>query len=294
MVCLVRLQFTIPVSKEQTYDVIRTRLVKKIDESEKNNIVKQHFSYFNEKGLITEPEYEDRMLAAYPFHPFLIDTLYERVSTISKFNRTRGILRLLGLVLHDIYHNKKVCPLVGISEIDLAKNEIKDELTSKIDIDLRQVIDSDCIRHAQYLDSNKHVKINEKIARTIYVHSLIGYAKKSGIRAINLKLAICYPNIDPGLVDQSLEEIEKEFWYVKTEGGEYYFDETPNINKIIYEHQREVTETDIRLKIEQALNGLLPERGSISVIIWDESSSTIPTIRPLGDICPDSREATLI
>lgn len=265
-----QVQFTTPVTKDQVYDVIRTRLVKKIIEKERDSIVKQYFSYFNEKGLITEPEYEDRMLAAYPFHPFLIDTLYERVSTIPKFNRTRGILRLLALVLHNIYKNKKECSLVSTSEIDLTENEIKDELTAKIDIDLKQVIDSDCIRHAQNLDSHKHVKINEKIARTIYVHSLIGYAKKSGIRPSNLKLAISYPNMDPGLVDQTLEEIEKEFWYVKSEGGEYYFDEAPNINKIIHEHQREVTENEVRLKIEQALKGLLPERGGTSVIIWDE------------------------
>jgi len=267
-----QVQFTTPVSKEQIYDVIRTRLVKKINDKERSNTIKEFHRYFNEKGLITEPEYEDRILSAYPFHPFVIDTLYERVSTISKFNRTRGILRLLGLVLHNIHKKKKECTLVSTSDIDLTENEIKDELTSKIDIDLRQVIDSDCIRHAQNLDSHKHVKIIEKIARTVYLHSLIGYAKKSGIRPSNLKLAVSYPGMDPGLVDQALEEIEKEFWYIKAEGGEYYFDETPNINKIIHEHQREVTENEIRTKIEQAIKGLLPERSGISVIIWDESA----------------------
>jgi len=266
-----QVQFTTPVSQEQSYDVIRTRLVKKINLKERNDLVKQYFSYFYENGLIT-PEYEDKMLSAYPFHPFLIDTLYERVSTISKFNTTRGILRLLGLVLHDIYKNQKQCSLISTSEIDLAKNEIKDELTSKIDIDLRQVIDSDCIRHAKDLDLNKNIKITEKIARTIYIHSLIGYAKKSGIRQSNLKLAVCYPNIDAGLVDKTLEEIEKEFWYIKYEAGEYYFDETPNINRIIHEHQRDVNENEIRIKIEHALNGLLPEKDNISVILWNESA----------------------
>ena len=122
-----QVQFTTPVSREQAYDVIRTRLVKKIEEKERNSVIDKYFSYFNDQGLITEPEYEDKMLAAYPFHPFLIDTLYERVSTISKFNRTRGILRLLGLVLHDIYKNKKELSLVSTSDIDLTKNEIKDE-----------------------------------------------------------------------------------------------------------------------------------------------------------------------
>ncbi|MGA9845542.1 MAG: DUF499 domain-containing protein [Nitrososphaeraceae archaeon] len=124
-----QVQFTTPVSREQAYDVIRTRLVKKIEEKERNSVIDKYFSYFNDQGLITEPEYEDKMLAAYPFHPFLIDTLYERVSTISKFNRTRGILRLLGLVLHDIYKNKKELSLVSTSDIDLTKNEIKDELS---------------------------------------------------------------------------------------------------------------------------------------------------------------------
>ena len=46
-----------------------------------------------------------------------MDTLYERVSSIDKFNKTRGMLRLLGLVLHNIYKNQEECKLVSTSDV---------------------------------------------------------------------------------------------------------------------------------------------------------------------------------
>lgn len=263
-------RFIVPVSSLQVYDVIRTRLVKGIDEKEKEKSVGEFYRYYEEKGLIMEADYEEKIRAAYPFHPYLIDILYQRVSTIGKFNRTRGILRLLGLVLHNVYKKKKECKIVGTPEIDLTNSEIVEELTSKLDKDLKAVIDSDCLGHAKQMDSNKNVKLNEPIASTIYVHSLHGFTKKSGIRPSEMKLAVCSPGVDPGLVDRSLEDMEKIFWYVKKEGGEYYFDEAPNINAIIYSHKKDVTDKEAKDKIFKALHDLLPSKYGVSSIIWDE------------------------
>ena len=39
--------------------------------------------------------YRERILAAYPFHPSLVDTLYLRWGSHNDFQRTRGVLRTL-------------------------------------------------------------------------------------------------------------------------------------------------------------------------------------------------------
>jgi predicted AAA+ superfamily ATPase len=40
-------------------------------------------------------EYEKRITAAYPIHPEIFDRLYNDWSTLLKFQRTRGVLRLM-------------------------------------------------------------------------------------------------------------------------------------------------------------------------------------------------------
>ncbi len=43
-----------------------------------------------------ESAFRERIVAAYPFHPDLVDLLQNRWGSLSGFQRTRGALRLLG------------------------------------------------------------------------------------------------------------------------------------------------------------------------------------------------------
>ena len=55
--------------------------------------------YRSQKGEfpsgVGESDYERRLAAAYPIHPELFDRLYGEWSTLDKFQRTRGVLRLM-------------------------------------------------------------------------------------------------------------------------------------------------------------------------------------------------------
>lgn len=265
-----QVQFKTPVDKKEVYEVIKTRLVKNINEKERNKIVDAFSDYFAEKGILTEPEFKNSLRKAYPFHSFLIDTLYERVSSIDKFNKTRGMLRLLGLILHNIYKNQEECKLVSTSNIHLNDNEIAEELTSRIDrAEFKTVIESDCIKKSRALDEKRNVKIFKKIARTIYLYSMIGSAKVSGIKQTDISIAVCEPGIDPSLIEGALKEMDRQFWYLRKNGVEYYFDKEPQINKIIYDYMQEVNQREIKNKIKETLDSLLPEREGVNAIIWD-------------------------
>ncbi len=165
------------------------------------------------------------------------------------------MIRLLALALHNIYKNKIKCELLSTSHIDLSEPSIKEELTDKIEKgEFKPVIESDCISKAKKLDRDRQVKLVESIARTIYLYSLIGSVRVSGIKPSELKLGVCYPNIDPTIVDNILEEIDREFWYIKRVDNQYYFTTKPNINKVIDEYMREVKEYDVKGRIKHTLS----------------------------------------
>ncbi len=50
-----------------------------------------------------EADYERRLTASYPIHPELFDRLYGDWSTLERFQRTRGVLRLMACVIHELW-----------------------------------------------------------------------------------------------------------------------------------------------------------------------------------------------
>lgn len=262
-------QYLVPVRDLEIYEVIRRRLVKKIKDANAREVVDSYYNYYLEKGLIDDPNYRKKMEMAYPFHPFLIDVLHERVATIEKFNRTRGALWLLATILHRIYRDKAECSFVTAGDIPLEDATIRDALTSQLDrSSYINAVNTDVIEKAKQLDERKNIKIARRMARSIFLYSLIATAKISGIRPGQIKLAVCRPGEDPSIVDEILYEMEREFWYLRKEGSEYYFWIDPGINKVIYDYKKEVTEEDIRDKMLSTLKKLF-KGGNGFRIVWD-------------------------
>lgn len=53
-----------------------------------------------------EGSYKRRLENAYPIHPELFDRLYNDWSTLDKFQRTRGVLRLMAKVIHSLWEGR--------------------------------------------------------------------------------------------------------------------------------------------------------------------------------------------
>ncbi len=265
---------TIPISKEDIYSVIVKRLVKKIDNRTLvNDLIKEYAEYYKRHLITDDPNYKDKLEKAYPFHPFFIDTLYDRVSTIESFNKTRGMLRFLATILHNIYRNRRDVKLVSADSIDLQDNRIKDSITT-LRNGLRQVIESDCINHAKELDSRKNIKIVESIAKTVLLYSLIQASRESGIKIRELKLAVCRPGMDDSIVDEAIKEIEENFWHIKkTTNEEYLLIVQPNINKIIYEFTQNVKDSDVNDEIRGIIKQVIKAGSGFKVIYGWESNA---------------------
>jgi len=75
-----------------------------------------------------EPAYRDQIIKAYPFHPELIDVLYERWGTIPEFQRTRGVLRLLADVIANLYQAKDNEALTQSASVNLGPAAVRGEL----------------------------------------------------------------------------------------------------------------------------------------------------------------------
>jgi predicted AAA+ superfamily ATPase len=109
-----------PADAQESFEIVRRRLFTAPTASALADIsaVGRQFCEFYAKNPgefpreVVDPAYEDRIKRAYPFHPELFDRLYQDWSTLERFQRTRGVLRLMSTVVHALWSAQDAAPMI--------------------------------------------------------------------------------------------------------------------------------------------------------------------------------------
>ncbi|MEM1673204.1 MAG: DUF499 domain-containing protein [Archaeoglobaceae archaeon] len=133
-----------PVEDDEIEQVVRARLFSWVDEKEVGIAVEEFIDYAKRENLLTNDEistYRERFLKSFPFKPEVIDVLYKRWGSFPTFQRTRGVLRLLSLVIHNLVD--KNVPFIRLADFDLNNNEVRRELIKHIGQEWDSVVAQD-------------------------------------------------------------------------------------------------------------------------------------------------------
>ena len=104
-----------PASTEEGFEIVRRRLFQPITDAElftaRDTVVRAFADEYRKSpqefpSEASKGDYERRMRAAYPIHPELFDRLYNDWSSLDKFQRTRGVLRLMSAVIHALWERE--------------------------------------------------------------------------------------------------------------------------------------------------------------------------------------------
>ena len=102
-----------PASQEESYEIVRRRLFQEIPGKlcpHRDNTLKQFAKLYRENPNefprdSADLGYRNKMETAYPVHPELFDQLYTTWGSLERFQRTRGVLRLMAQVVHELWMN---------------------------------------------------------------------------------------------------------------------------------------------------------------------------------------------
>ncbi len=219
----------------------------------------------------------NRMRDSYPFHPELIDLLYDRWSNIPTFQGIRAILRILGKTLTQLWFSKTKVDLICPSDIDLISGSLKNEFLRTIRPEFNSILNSDIIgfnSKAKSLDMNYPAWNNlaSDISCTIFLASFSNPNDQKGITSSEIKLCVLRPENQSALITEVIEQIQKNLWYIHYKQGRYFFDFTPNLNSIIQnmkEHYRDAYEEELRKSIKKRIGSEFP------CYLWPKSSNEI-------------------
>jgi hypothetical protein len=288
-----------PVHGEEVYAVVRRRLfeVENLKRADMREVVHRYFHLYQQHQDDLPPKardvnYRDKMEKAYPFHPDLIDILYEKWSTFPSFQRTRGVLRLLANVIEDLYQREVNLNMILPGDVNLDHPSVRREFLKHIGQEYEGVIGSDIAGHeakAQALDAdNKGWKhLAQRIATATFFHSFSADESEKGATLPYLKLATLHSDTMPAMVTEVLGKLANTLWYLNSRGDAYFFSRIPNLNRMILDKKELFSGA-----YEERLKHVIEEEigPKFTSYLWPESTSG----RDLSAAIPDNRALKLI
>ncbi len=270
-----------PVSDEEVADVIRRRLFSRIDENGMKKVIKEFLDYAEREALLSEgmerSSYRDRFLRSYPFQPEVIDVLYKRWGSFPTFQRTRGVLRLLAMVVHSLINLKR--PYIRLADFNLSNQEIRRELIKHIGLEYDSVIAQDITSPNSGAkkvdralgDSYRPYYFGTSVVTTIFMYSFSGGPEK-GATIGEIKLSSAETSVSSSIIVETIEKLKEQLFYLSDEG--LFFSNKPNLNRVLIDKMEGINPEIIENFEKELLMARLEK--CFENYIWPRTSKDIP------------------
>jgi hypothetical protein len=262
-----------PTGETEISAIVTHRLFRHIDRAAGQTTAAAYAAYFKKAldqgadlpSRAARAEYAQEIVNDYPFHPELLTTLNRKTSTIPNFQKTRGALRLLAMVVRRLWETRPPnAHLIHPYHLDLTVEEIANDLTSRLERPaFKQVIEADIVSpkagspaHAQaidvpWLEAGKP-PYARRTATTAFLHSLTqGIA--TGVDPAGLAMAVLQPDDDPTMVTKAAERLYDIGWFFDWDGHRYRFKTEPSLNKIITDEMGLIGRTKAKAELDRRI-----------------------------------------
>lgn len=279
-----------PVEGDEIYEVVRRRLFERLDPDAAAATASAYFEYYQQiapdlPAEAREPAYREKMKKAYPFHPRLIDVLYHRWGSLPTFQRTRGVLRLLALVVGDLYRRQVPAPQIHVSHVNLADPRIRAEFIKHTgsSSEYESVVAADFLAEggqrlrridAEMGSEYEPYRVATAVATAVFLHSFSGAEHRRGATLAELKLSTLRPGLPSTLVEGALQKLGNRLWFLHEERGLHYFSNVPNLNLIITQQEENLREPEIAEAIRSRLETMAGKE--LPIYPWPERPADIP------------------
>ncbi|MBC7122504.1 MAG: ATP-binding protein [Pseudothermotoga sp.] len=284
-----------PVEDDEIESVVRARLFIDIDEKEAKKVVDDFVEYAKKEGLLSGNEasvYRERFLKSYPFKPEVVDTLYKKWGSFSTFQRTRGVLRILSLVVRDLL-NKNI-PFIRLGDFNIANQELRQELISYIGQEWDSIVAQDITSQdsgAKKVDemlgaSYLPYRLGTVVSTTIFMTSFSGRGEK-GSSIKEIKLSAVEPSFSSAIIDTVVNYLKEKLFYLSDDG--LFFTNQPNLNRLIVSREENVSDDEIRYEAEAIVRRHISNE-KFKVYIHPKSSRDVADNEQLKLVILDSGE----
>jgi predicted AAA+ superfamily ATPase len=305
-----------PASAEEGFEIVRRRLFETLADStqfrDRDVVARTFADYYHASPAEFPPEcrdadYEKRIKAAYPIHPEIFDRLYNDWSTLVKFQRTRGVLRLMAAVIHSLWEKGDRSPLILPATIPIDDPRVQFELTRYLSDNWVPVIEKDVdgpsslpLRLDGEVPNLGKFSACRRVARTIYLGSApLTAAAHRGLEDRQVKLGCALPGESTAVFGDALRRLAAAATFLYQDGPRYWYSTQPTVTKLAEDRAEQLKrEPDkVAQEVEKRLRVNLRQTGDFNRIhAMPRSGQDVPDdldarLVVLGIDFPYSREA---
>jgi hypothetical protein len=316
-----------PVSGDEVLRVVQRRLFDGLGDAAIVARVAEEYSKLLRADLLAQAETEDarreaagaaerleqRIAECYPFHPELIDLMYQRWGSLPSYQRTRGALQFLATVVHALWSqqsSRSPQALISPGDVDLGDEHVRTTFFEQVGeaTQYAAVVEADFLgasagttkvdeRIGRESPALRSLQVGTRVATTILLLSFgAREGEERGALEREIVQACLVPGLDGNVIRAALRDMRREtLLYLHHTGRRYRFETRPNLNLLIVNEEQKLTAEEVlatvRARLERAIGA-----GGQQISIWPGDSTKIADgvpafvtayLRPDADTSPD-------
>ena len=289
-----------PASPDEGFEIVRRRLFQPLSGEgyvARDAVARAFVEFYGSQRQefpteCREADYERRIKMAYPIHPELFDRLYNDWSTLDKFQRTRGVLRLMAAVIHSLWERQDGNLLIMPGNVPIDDQMVQVELTRYLEDQWVPVLEKDVDGPNSLplgLDRDNpnlgRYSACRRVSRTIYMGSAATLrAAHKGIDDRQVKLGCVQPGEAVATFGDALRRLTDSATYLYVDGKRYWYSTQPTVTRLADDRAGQLSDDQVSDEIIKRLREQARTRADFSKV-----HACVP-----GSDIPDEKDARLV
>lgn len=285
-----------PASQEESYEIVRRRLFKEIPGDRfhhRDNTLKQFAKLYRENANdfpqeCADEDYRRKLEKAYPIHPELFDQLYTCWGSLEKFQRTRGVLRLMAQAIHELWMSGDPSVMIMPGSVAVSSPRVEPELLHYLDVSWQSIIagDVDGTASTPYKVDQSAPNLNRysatrRVARAIFMGTAPTHQQQNtGLDDKQINLGVVQPGERPAIFGDALRRLTNQAKFMHSDLGRYWYSMAASLNRIATDKAAQIEAALVDVTIDAELgkyvNGLADRGHFDAVQVAPASSAEVP------------------
>ncbi|MEB4591694.1 DUF499 domain-containing protein [Candidatus Thiothrix sp. Deng01] len=248
-----------PVATTEAFEIVRRRLFEHAGERAQVEGISRQFHNFYRANSSKFPletqsnEYFERLCQSYPIHPEIFDRLYEDWSTLDKFQRTRGVLQYMAIVIHRLWEDNNQDALIMPGSLPLDDSITRNKSIHYLPQGWEPVMEKevDGVRsEPASLDREDtrfgSVQAARRAMRTIFLGSAPAVSTQAvrGIQAEHILLGCVQPGQTIGTFEDILKRLRDRLHYLYSDQDRFWLDTRPNLRREMESRKQNINDRE--------------------------------------------------
>ena len=248
-----------PVASTEAFEIVRRRLFEHAGERAAVEGISRQFHDFyraNSKKFPLETQsnvYFERLCQSYPIHPEIFDRLYEDWSTLDKFQRTRGVLQYMAIVIHRLWNSDNRDTLIMPGSLPLDDGNVRNKSIHYLPQGWEPVLEKevDGLRSEPvFIDGRDtrfgSVQAARRAMRTIFLGSAPAVSTQAvrGVSVEHILLGCVQPEQTIGVFEDVLKRLRDRLHYLYADQERFWLDTRPNLRREMESRKQNIHEIE--------------------------------------------------